>query len=668
MHTGPITSARGTRKSSLAALTALTIALAGMANVGQADSLPPAPEPENLSDFVKDRAAAIRLGKALFWDMQVGSDGVQACASCHFNAGADSRSRNQLSPGVLRVHADGSRNPDTSFTKGANYQLQPSDFPFHKIADVTNRNSAVLYDTNDVVSSQGVFNTQFIDVKPGFPIDKVEITPDPDGFRVGNVNVRRVEPRNTPTVINAVYNHRQFWDGRAQNDFNGVNPFGARDPNAYLYKAVDGALQKTKVSLENSSLASQAVGPPGNEFEMSARGRPFAKIGRKLISARPLAYQKVSEDDSVLGDVSRHPHPGLEGTYKQMITDAFQPKWWNSHKRIQVAADGSTTVVDKNTSPDISYSQMEFNFSLFFGLAVQMYEATLISDETPFDRYRDGDTNALTAQQRFGAELFFTNQARCGNCHGGIELTNASTGFFDSLNGNFAFDRNPNTLEIGFFNIGVRPVLEDLGIGGNDPFGVPLSEVRRQNLVASNRMLGVDGAFKVPHLRNITLTAPYFHNGGVSTLEDVIDLYMRGGDFQPITGQNVARDGTVTIRGLSTLIDPNFDNTSTTPIVNPDGTFQRDSNGNVILVPVSRVTEDQKQALLAFLKGGLLDKRVLYRKAPFDHPQLFVPNGQVGDENNVADPFNIGQGFDKFIEIPAVGKNGGDPISAFLAP
>ena len=47
------------------------------------------PEPANLADFVRDRQAAIALGKALFWDMQIGSDGVQACATCHFHAGAD---------------------------------------------------------------------------------------------------------------------------------------------------------------------------------------------------------------------------------------------------------------------------------------------------------------------------------------------------------------------------------------------------------------------------------------------------------------------------------------------------------------------------------------------------------------------------------------------------
>src|SRR5689334_16761655 len=61
------------------------------------------PLPPNIADFVRDKQTAIRLGKALFWDMQVGSDGVQACASCHFSAGADNRSRNVINPDLLRV-------------------------------------------------------------------------------------------------------------------------------------------------------------------------------------------------------------------------------------------------------------------------------------------------------------------------------------------------------------------------------------------------------------------------------------------------------------------------------------------------------------------------------------------------------------------------------------
>src|SRR4030042_5859052 len=62
--------------------------------------LVPIPEPTNLNEYVVNRAAAIALGKALFWDMQVGSDGIQACASCHFQAGADNRFKNQINPGI----------------------------------------------------------------------------------------------------------------------------------------------------------------------------------------------------------------------------------------------------------------------------------------------------------------------------------------------------------------------------------------------------------------------------------------------------------------------------------------------------------------------------------------------------------------------------------------
>src|SRR2546427_5021521 len=113
----------------------------------------PVPEPPNLAEFVTDKAAAIRLGKALFWDMQVGSDGVQACASCHFHAGADSRSKNQISPGLNAG--------DRTFQVGGspNYQLTEADFPFHKVDPTT---GAVLRDSNDVTSSQGVFRRDFV--------------------------------------------------------------------------------------------------------------------------------------------------------------------------------------------------------------------------------------------------------------------------------------------------------------------------------------------------------------------------------------------------------------------------------------------------------------------------------------------------------------------------
>src|SRR2546428_5497873 len=114
----------------------------------------PVPEPRNIARYIKDRNAAIALGKALFWDMAVGSDG-QSCGSCHFHAGADSRSKNQLNPGFRAVP------PDNTFSKfsrnggSPNYQLKAADFPFHQLADTTNQNSAVPFHPNDINSPGG---------------------------------------------------------------------------------------------------------------------------------------------------------------------------------------------------------------------------------------------------------------------------------------------------------------------------------------------------------------------------------------------------------------------------------------------------------------------------------------------------------------------------------
>ena len=68
---------------------------------------------------------------------------------------------------------------------------------------------------------------------------------------------------------------------------------------------------------------------------------------------------------------------------------------------------------------------MEANFSLFFGLAIQMYESTLVSNDAPIDRYAEGDANALNALQKRGLDLF-TGKARCDSCHGGATFTAAA--------------------------------------------------------------------------------------------------------------------------------------------------------------------------------------------------------------------------------------------------
>ena len=212
----------------------------------------PVPEPANLAQFVKDKQTAIALGKALFWDMQVGSDGVQACASCHFRAGADPRSRNQVSPG-------GKHTADTAFDFPPNTQLTAGDFPLHQLADPGDRHSFVLRSTNDVVSSQGVSLARFEGVRRGASSDRLTTMED-TVFNINGVNTRRVEPRNTPSVINAVFNYRNFWDGRADNIFNGVNEFGVRDPNARVLKATGRYdLDWVKVRIGNASGRRSAI-------------------------------------------------------------------------------------------------------------------------------------------------------------------------------------------------------------------------------------------------------------------------------------------------------------------------------------------------------------------------------------------------------------------------
>jgi cytochrome c peroxidase len=668
-----------------AALLLSSIAILGageaVAQVPPLSSVPvPGPSAEDLDKFIRNlpasQKAILVLGKALFWDMQVGSDGVQACGTCHFRAGADPRSKNQVSPGVLRVifGMDGSVTaaPDLSFDgQGPNAPLQEGDFPFRKLKISTDRESEILSNPNNVVSSQGVHYALF--GQSGDP------GPDPDGFYVGlgrrRGNVRRVEPRNTPTMINAVFNHRNFWDMRAQNEFNGVNPFGGRDPNAVLYSAATRLSTPTaeRVRLVNSSLASQAVGPPTNRFEMSADGRTFPEVGdrlmrevgrrhrftgRRLLFGRPLALQLVARDDSVLGPYSRAPLRGLNLTYEALIRLAFERNWWDSTKLIRVDKNGVTTVADAADADPTTdeFTLMEYNFSLFFGLAVQAYEATLVSDQTPFDKFLAGQEPLSPAAER-GRKIFFNEnpdipapdqpipnpppgpRGGCSFCHSGALLSEASV---QSIAGNVS-PTNPTGMvrtsgvqrsDRGTRNIGVRETTEDLGLGSSDPFGHPLS-VGAQN-VPAGQVVAADGTFKIPGLRNVELTAPYFHTGGEATLMDVVNFYARGGNQGGASNPIKTRSGVV-IGGLGIL---NFNT--------PNQFFD---------------TEAARADLVEFLKS-LTDDRVRDAAAPFDHPQIFVPNGHPGGPSSVTQ-LN-GRAVDSFLEIPATGKNGGPALPGFL--
>lgn len=603
------------------------------------------PLPRNLNDFIDDREAALQLGKALFWDVRVGSDNKTACASCHFHAGVDNRLTNQVNPGVLAG--------DKTFQLGGapNYTILASDYPFTRFSNIDDATTRFA-DVNDVLSSQGVLTKNFNNPGPLRAPDVCTAVSDAvmhggTGFNVNGVNTRRVEPRHTPSFLNSIFNFRNFWDGRANNVFNGVDAFGLRNRDAFIWKLEYGVLRKVPIVLDVASVASQGDGPPISENEMSCKNRLMAQVGRKLLKLKLLGTQKIHPDDSVLGRFADR-----RITYEQLVKRAFKRAYWDSDRKIElplpdqepIDLPGSTSAAPAVRPLHDNFTQMEANFSLFFGLALLNYQSTLVTDETPFDHFAEGRKDALTAQQKRGLALFRSERVNCVHCHSGAAFTEATvSNVFDEgrLDSRLGEGGRIFRYDTGFFNTGVRPIADDPGVSGVDPFGNSLSEtrltqigrtdllgpkfdIRNEDPVAPDAPLAIFGSFKTPSLRNVELTGPYFHNGGKATLMQVIDFYNRGGDFG---------------RENAPITDPT---------VKPLG-----------------LTESEKQDLVAFLLS-LTDERVRFEKAPFDHPSICVPDGHQGNTTAVAVDSN-GDAIDVNRCIDAVGKRGNStPLTRFL--
>ena len=201
--------------------------------------------------------------------------------------------------------------------------------------------------------------------------------------------------RGAPSLWNATYSHKQFWDGRAEN------------------------------------LEEQAKGPITNEHEMA------------------------QNSDELIKELKNIP------TYVQKFDAAFNGK------------DGSALTFDNVAK------------------AVATFERTLTANNSPFDKFVNGDHGALTAAQKRGFNLFRSGKTRCFECHGVPTFANRD-----------------------FKIIGV-PELD----GQEKDFG-------RFDVTKGE---GNKFAFKVPTLRNVALNAPYMHNGRFKTLEEVLDFYAAGG-------------------------------------------------------------------------------------------------------------------------------------------
>jgi cytochrome c peroxidase len=120
--------------------------------------------------------------------------------------------------------------------------------------------------------------------------------------------------------------------------------------------------------------------------------------------------------------------------------------------------------------------------------ALAAFERTILSGDAPYDRYKAGEKEALSQQALAGMKLFF-GKANCSGCHSG-----------------------PNFTDNGFHNIGVSFHREEPDYGRE----------------AISNLAGDRGAFKTPTLRDIAKTAPYMHDGSLSTLEEVVEYYSKG--------------------------------------------------------------------------------------------------------------------------------------------
>ncbi len=245
----------------------------------------------------------------------------------------------------------------------------------------------------------------------------------------------QVTGRAAPPAIMAQYADLLFWDGRATGAF--------RDPvTDALHIASGGALE------------SQVVGPPVSSVEMAHAARDWGQITTKLETAVPLVLATNVPQDAADAIAAR-------GSYPALFAAAF----------------GDAAITPRRIA-----------------FAIATYERTLIADQTPWDRFRAGDVNALTDAALRGWNAFQAPAHRCNVCH-----------------------EPPLFTDDTFRNIGVRPVAEDTG---------------RQAITGSS---ADRGKFKVPGLRNVGLKRTFMHQGEFTSLADVLRFYAQAPGTQQFT-------------------------------------------------------------------------------------------------------------------------------------
>lgn len=240
----------------------------------------------------------------------------------------------------------------------------------------------------------------------------------------------QVTRRKAPSVINAAYERELFWDGRVGDRF--VVPTTGATALA-----------------QGAALEAQAMLPPTSTVEMGFHGVDWLYWERQLGFVQPMALAENLPNDLAAFVAGR--------SYPQLFALAFG-------------------------DPSITTERI--------GRALATYERTLVSTDSPFDRYVAGDPTALRPDQLRGMGLFF-GRADCSQCHPAPHFTDSS-----------------------YRNIGVRP-------WGEDPGRMDVTHDPADR-----------GKFRVPGLRNVALRRTFFHNGSAANLTDAVRFYDRGGDFR----------------------------------------------------------------------------------------------------------------------------------------
>ncbi|WZO98239.1 cytochrome c peroxidase [Isosphaeraceae bacterium EP7] len=405
------------------------------------------PRRRDLGDFIADFDAAEALGKAFFWEMKAGSDFRRenqvglgtACASCHYRYGADARDTHTTRvPFVAWDQYD-----RDNLHEDLGFNEKPRPFPVAELARkpikaddlylprrrqrhiVPRADEAEDNEEEDdfddsrrtplslIVGSQGVEPRKFLGLNPD-PGGKKDWTSERNDPKTKFVQpnwppewamfmgaipnepkklFRQITPRNSPSVINSGFSERLFHDGRAESTFNGFSIFGDADDQEILHLSNKPGAKPVpvRVAISRAALASQAVGPVVNDLEMSYEGRTFNDLAKKLLDAEVLGDQTIDVKDSILGVYLANKLVGPGSSYKQLIRLAFRREWWDD-------SDGKggnykvplklTVLTDQNPNP--AGSLMEANFSLYWGLSIMLYEASLVSNDSPFDRMMNG--------------------------------------------------------------------------------------------------------------------------------------------------------------------------------------------------------------------------------------------------------------------------------------